>query len=238
MISIIIPAYNEAKYLPATLAAVRRALGANEESFEIIVVDNDSTDDTCGVAFRLGARVVGERERNIAAVRNTGGDAAGGEVLVFIDADTIVRPGLFERIADAMEDAGCLGGSVDVEYDGFVHRRWMRYYLRLEQAVGRGLGWRQGALQFCRGSAFRELGGYDETIFLGEDVEFHWRLDKLANTRGGRTAFIEEPKVLTSSRRFDRMSLIRMIILTHPITVFLAWRSPTFWKDWYDNAVR
>ena len=75
MISIIIPAYNEEKYLPATLAAVRRALGGRE-SFEIIVVDNDSTDNTCEVAFRLGVRVVGMRECNISTVRNTGGDAA------------------------------------------------------------------------------------------------------------------------------------------------------------------
>ena len=237
MISIIIPAYNEEKYLPATLAAVRRALGGRE-SFEIIVVDNNSTDNTCEVAFRLGARVVGERERNISTVRNTGGDAANGEVLVFIDADTAVRPGLFEKIEDAMEDTPCVGGSVDVEFETFAHRKWMRYYLLLAQAVARGLGWRQGALQFCRSSVFRELDGYDETIFLGEDIEFHWRLDKLAKNRGGHTAFIEEPKVLTSSRRFEQMSLIRMLILTHPITIFLAWRSPTRWTDWYDNAVR
>lgn len=242
MISIIIPAYNEEKYLPATIAAVRRALGGkNEESFEIVVVDNDSTDDTCGVAFRLGARVVGERERNISTVRNTGGDAATGEVLVFVDADTAVRPGLFERIEDAMEDPRCVGGSVDVEYDAFAHRQWVRFYLLTAQAVGRGLGWRQGALQFCRSSVFRELDGYDETIFVAEDIEFHWRLDKLAKQRGGHTAFIEEPKVLTSSRRFDRISLvrlIRMLIMTHPATIFFAWRSPTQWKDWYDNAVR
>ena len=237
MISVIIPAFNEEKYLPATLDAVRRASGGDGE-FEIIVVDNDSTDDTRGTAIRSGAKVAGELRHNISAVRNTGAGAARGEVLVFIDADTAVRPGVFERIGDAMADPRCLGGSVDVEYEEFGRRKWMRWFLLLEQWVGRRLGWRQGALQFCRSSVFRELGGYDETIFVGEDIEFHWRLEKLAKRSGGRTAFIEEPKVLTSSRRFERMGLLRLLFLTHPVTVFLAWRSPAPWKDWYEDIIR
>ena len=92
---------------------------------------------------------------------------------------------MWQTIDDAMADERCVGGSVDVEFDAFAHRRWMRYYVRFGQAVARGLGWRPGALQFCRSSVFRDLGGYDETIFVGEDVEFHWRLDELARQRGG-----------------------------------------------------
>lgn len=93
-ISVAIPARNEEKYLPATLAALIRAraflAGKGGRLLEILVVDNDSTDQTAQIASASGARVIHEPEHNIAAVRNAGAKAASGEVLVFLDADTLV----------------------------------------------------------------------------------------------------------------------------------------------------
>jgi glycosyltransferase involved in cell wall biosynthesis len=236
-LSVVIPAYNEERYLPRTLASVKTALAEIADA-ELIVVDNESTDRTREIAESFGARLVAETEHNIGKVRNTGGFAATGEVIVFLDADTRVRPGLFEKIIDAMADERCVGGSVAVEYERTYRRKWIRYYLACWQFWGRFLSMRQGAAQFCRKDIFSELGGYDTAIFLGEDIEFHWRLAKLAKKRGGHTAFIEEPRVLTSSRRYDQMGIIRTLIFTHPITIFLAWRRPSVWKDWYQNAIR
>ena len=237
MISIIIPAYNEEKYLPATLEAVLTALG-RIESPEIIVVDNGSTDTTREMACRLGARVVDEQVHNIARVRNAGAASALGDVLIFIDADTTVSPGLFEKIIDAMSYDRCFGGSVAVEYERTYRRNSIRFYLFLWQSAGRLLKWRQGAAQFCRADAFRELGGYDESIYLGEDVEFHWRLAELARRERGGVEFIEDPPVRTSSRRYERMGFFRLLFFTHPITILLGWRTRWFWKDWYENAIR
>jgi glycosyltransferase involved in cell wall biosynthesis len=236
-LSIVIPAYNEEKYIGRTLQAARAVLATVDEA-EIVVVDNESTDTTRKIAEAFGARIVIESKHNIGAVRNTGGLAAKGEIIVFLDADTVVAPGLFEKIVEIMADERCVGGSVAVEYERTYRRKWIRYYLMCWQFWGRFLKMRQGAAQFCRREAFRELGGYDTSIYLGEDIEFHWRLDKLAKKSGGYTAFIEEPKVITSSRRYDTMGIVRMLILTHPITIFLAWRRPTLWKDWYENAIR
>lgn len=237
MISVIIPAYNEEKYLPKTLAALRAALEPIAES-EIVVVDNDSDDSTRHIAESFGAKVVTEHKHNIGKVRNTGGFAAAGTILVFLDADTVVEPGLFEKIIAAMSDEKCVGGAVDVEYEATYRRKWIRYYLMAWLFWGRVLRMRQGAGQFCRRNAFIELGGYDETIYIGEDIEFHWRLARIAKQRGGHTAFIEEPKVLTSSRRYEKMGLWRTLVLTHPITILLAWRIPSVWKDWYEKAIR
>jgi glycosyltransferase involved in cell wall biosynthesis len=237
VISVVIPAFNEEKLLPATLAAVGRALEGVERS-EVIVVDNESTDRTAAIAGETGARVVSEAVHNISAVRNAGAAAAGGDVLVFIDADTIVRPGVFEKIELEMAGHKCLGGSVAVEYEGPYTRFWMSAFMRLWVVLGKLTRMRQGALQFCRADVFRELGGYDTGIYVGEDIEFHWRLDKLAKDRGGLTAFVEEPKVITSARRWNRMGLVRMMFFTHPVTIFLAWRHPKFWKDWYERAIR
>src|SRR4030095_16171990 len=120
-ISIVIPAYNEEKYLPQTLDAVKAAL-TNIKDAEIIVVDNMSTDSTREIAESSGARIVDEHVRNIGKVRNTGAESATGNVIVFLDADSHVRPGTFENIIDAMSDERCVGGSAAVEY-GPIHRR-------------------------------------------------------------------------------------------------------------------
>jgi len=74
-LSVVIPAYNEEKYLPATLAALKDALESIEDS-EIIVIDNESTDATREIAESYGARIVDEHEHNIGKVRNTGANAA------------------------------------------------------------------------------------------------------------------------------------------------------------------
>jgi glycosyltransferase involved in cell wall biosynthesis len=235
-LSIVIPAYNEEKYLPATLDAINAARTAESE---VIVVDNRSTDSTRDVAISRRARVITETERNIACVRNTGAEAASGNVLIFIDADTIVRPGTFEKIDSAMkQDESCFGGSFAVEYEAIDNRFVIAWFMLLWPFLGKLTKMRGGALQFCRTHIFRELGGYDTSIYVGEDIDFHWRLDRLAKERGAHTVLIEQPKVLTSSRRWNRMGLIRMLFFTHPVTVLLAWRVRSFWKDWYEDAIR
>ncbi len=234
-LSIIIPAYNEENYLPATLDAIRAALTGDAE---IIVVDNLSTDLTRDIAAARDADVISETERNIGKVRNTGADAASGDVLIFIDADSIVRPGVFEKIVEAMSDKRCLGGSAAVEYEPIENRLIVVWFMLLWPFVGKLTKMRGGALQFCRPDVFRELRGYDTTIYVGEDIDFHWRLDRLARDCDAHTTFIEEPKVLTSSRRWNRMGLVRLLFFTHPITVFVAWRVRSFWKDWYEDTIR
>ncbi|HKP68725.1 MAG TPA: glycosyltransferase [Pyrinomonadaceae bacterium] len=236
-LSIIIPAFNEEKYLPATLMALKDALDGIDDP-EVIVVDNASTDGTRGVAESFGSRVVDEAEHNIATVRNTGAANAAGDVLVFIDADTLVRPGIFERVVELMDDPKCFGGSGAVIYEPIEGRPFVRFFMKLWPMLGKLTRIRGGALQFCRKETLRELGGYDPTIWVGEDLEFHWRLDKLALKRGGSTSLIESPKVMTSSRRWQQMSLLPMIFFTHPVTILLAWRVKSFWKYWYDDAIR
>ena len=236
-LSVVIPAYNEEKYLPQTIESLKLAL-ENINDVEIIVVDNASTDATRAIAASFGAHIGDEKEHNIGKVRNTGAAQASGDTVVFLDADTNVCPGIFEKIMAAMADSKCIGGSAAVEYDGEFRRVWVRWFMLLWPLLGKFMRMRQGALQFCRKDVFFELGGYDATIFVGEDIEFHWRLDKAARKSGCRTAFIEEPKVRTSSRRWDQMGLLQMLFFTHPVTIFLAWRFRPFWKAWYEKAIR
>lgn len=235
-LSVIVPAYNEERYLPATLACIERARACVRES-ELIVVDNDSGDRTPTIAASAGARVVHAAQHNVSHVRNVGAHASTGDVFVFIDADTLIPETLLENIATSMEDPRCLGGAVAVEYADVRHV-WTRLYLWVWQGLAILFRLRQGAAQFCRRSAFDALRGYDESLFMGEDVDFHWRLSRLAKKDGGALRFITGLKVGTSSRRFHRTGLLKTLFFTHPVIIYLNRRRPTFWKDWYETPIR
>lgn len=235
--SVIIPAYNEEQSLPETLYRIGKALSVAACSSEIIVVDNDSRDGTKQVAEAFGAKVILEKEHNISRVRNTGAENATGEFLIFVDADTLVPEALLQQITAVMEDEKCFGGAVSVEYKD-VKRKWMKSYLSGWKFWDTVFNMKQGALQFCRKFVFVELGGYDQTIFMGEDIEFYWRLSKYARRNKGYLNFVEHPKVITSARRFEKMSLGKILLFTNPIFIRLAWRKKSFWTDWYEKAVR
>src|SRR5690348_1554215 len=119
-ISVVIPAFNEEAYIGPTLASLNRAKASLEIqaslTAEIIVVDNASHDSTANVARALGATVTAERQHNIAKVRNSGARLSAGDVLVFVDADTVVPDELLSRIVEAMSDASCYGGAVEPDY--------------------------------------------------------------------------------------------------------------------------
>src|SRR5260370_31034467 len=165
LISVVIPAFNEELYLPATLSSLRDAISVCRCGVELIVVDNESADRTREVARSFGATVVHEAVHNISRVRNAGASVARGDVLAFVDADTIVPPYFLDGVAEAMGDPVCFGGSADI-----VHTpasKLLRAYLEAWRWLGIRLGMAQGAAQFCRRSAFDLLKGYDDTAIIG-----------------------------------------------------------------------
>lgn len=236
-LSVIIPAYNEEQCLFKTLEHIDRALSQLSGPREIIVVDNKSEDATVRVATSFGVKVFSESEHNIARVRNTGAENSTGNILIFIDADTLVPENLFQRVMEAMADQNCFGGAVAVKYAS-PKRRWVSLYLQGWKFWGTVFNMKQGAAQFCRKPIFEQVRGYDQTVYVGEDIEFYWRLTKFAEQQGAYLNFIEEPHVTTSSRRFDKLSVGKTLLVTNPIFVYLGWRKKSFWKDWYENAVR
>lgn len=236
-LSVIVPAFNEEAVLPMTLARIRMALNAAAAESELIVVDNASTDATARIAEDAGAKVMFEPTRNIAAVRNRGADGADGDVLVFVDADTMVPETFFNAILRALEADDCYGGAAAVEYDQ-LRRPWMKWYLagwKVWAALG---NFAQGAAQFARRQVFAAVGGYDESIFMGEDIDFYWRMRRYARRHGGDVTILREPPVVTSGRRFNRMNLWRTLVLTHPAFIRLMWRRKRWWREWYDHAPR
>src|SRR5438128_8465240 len=119
MISFIIPAHNEEFELSFTLAAIGAAASSAGQQYEVIVVDDASTDATPEIAAQAGARVIRINRRQIAAARNSGGRTAQGDYLFFIDADTRINRAHVTGAIAAME-AGYVGGSARVNMDGFI----------------------------------------------------------------------------------------------------------------------
>jgi glycosyltransferase involved in cell wall biosynthesis len=193
MISFIVPAHNEELELPATLAAINAAASDGAHPYEIVVVDDASTDATPEIASRTGAKVVQIDRRQIAASRNAGGRAAHGEQLFFVDADTrINRVHITQGIA-ALK-AGYAGGSARVALDGSIPI-WGRVLLHGFGALYFGLNLGAGAFLFTTRRNFDTIGGFDEQYFAGEEVYFSLALRKL-----GRFKVLREP-VVTSGRK-------------------------------------
>ena len=115
--SIIIPAYNEEKFLPRLLdsiAVARKSYSGGHDAVEVIVADNDSTDRTAAVAAEHGAKVIRVTKRRIAAARNGGARAAKGDILCFIDADSAIHPQTFDAIQEAIDGGRTVAGATGV----------------------------------------------------------------------------------------------------------------------------
>jgi glycosyltransferase involved in cell wall biosynthesis len=193
MLSFIVPAHDEEALIGRTLRAIDaagRSLGA---PFEMVVVDDASTDATAAIAAAGGARVVPVALRQIAAVRNAGARAALGDRFVFVDADTLVNESVV-RAAVAAMDGGAAGGGCAVRFDGRIPL-YARVLLPAFMSIYRGLRLAAGCFLFCTREAFAAAGGFDETLFASEEVAL-----SAALRRQGRFAIVRE-SVTTSGRK-------------------------------------
>lgn len=201
MISFIIPAHDEEALLAGTLRALGAAadtVAAGRDSYEIIVVDDASTDRTAAIAAEQGARVVAVSVRQIAAARNAGARAARGDRFVFVDADTIVPEPTLQAAVAAL-DAGAVGGGAGVTADPGPPA-WGPQVLRAVSTVMRAFGWAAGCFVFARRDIFERAGGFDERYFASEEI----RLSQ-AMKRFGRFVILRET-VVTSNRKARLMT--------------------------------
>jgi glycosyltransferase involved in cell wall biosynthesis len=213
-VSVIIPAYNEAKLIGACVGSVRAAIAAISDEraplgvrWRVIVVDNNSTDETAGLARQAGADlVVFEPVNQLARARNAGAAAAMGRVgaasshwLVFVDADSRVGPGLLADMLDEVARGMCVAGSAFVRFDPpdsalRTIEPVLDWVMRLTKLAA-------GAFMFCRADAFTEIGGYDQRLFAAEDAKVGADLRRWGKVHGLRMAILEKHPVITSARK-------------------------------------
>ncbi len=192
MITFIVPAHNEEGLISRTLGALHAAAGAINEPYEIVVVDDASTDGTSTVAAGCGARVLAVHHRKIAAARNAGAAQAQGDLFVFVDADTYVTGDVVLAAVQAMR-IGAVGGGARARFDGRVPL-YGRILAWLWQGLQRFGYLASGCFIFCTRPAFDAVGGFDETLYAAEDLELSRSLGRL-----GRFVILREV-VVTSGR--------------------------------------
>ncbi len=176
-ISVIVPARNAAGTLPALL----RGLAAQtlpRERFEVIVVENGSSDGTAQVAAAGGARVVQEHIANRARARNRGAQQALGRHYAFTDADCIPQPGWLEALSSCAHQAPLMAGEVRTRVSPRPNKieRFESLWRFGQEAWVASQGWAATANLLVQADAFRAIGGFDPSWRrIGEDVDFCFR---------------------------------------------------------------
>jgi len=196
-ISVIIPAYNEEKYLPFTLESINKL---DRQPDEIIVVDGGSTDNTDKVAQKYGAKALIIKHRGIGFARSQGLQAASSEAVAFTDADTVVPRDWLTKIEATLNKPGIAGvfGIFRVPDGWWVYSFYVNfiqpilnqiyYWLGIPMAPGQNLAfWKKQGLA---------AGGFPQDFKIAEDIEMARRLMKV-----GKVIFRRDLVVISSGRR-------------------------------------
>lgn len=203
MISVIIPAHNEEHYLAGTLEALRRQQYPRKE---VIVVANGCTDRTADVALHRCDRLIVLSQKSLGVARNLGARMALGEVLVFLDADTVLESMALGRIAEEFTmgiAAGTLRGCPDRN-----HWKYRLVYF-LKNLVHRfSLHPGSSGVIICWKDQFMRVGGFDECLEVRENSHLIKRL-----LRFGRYRYVGDVRATTSMRRYERRGVTRLFWL-------------------------
>ena len=219
-ISIIVPAFNEEALLGASLTQIKSASAAFKKigwETEFIVCDNNSTDRTAEIARAAGATVVFEPVNQIARARNSGAAAATGDWLIFVDADSHPSAELLADVAEQIESGRCLAGGVTIRMDErhFLADLFTGVWNRSSQAFKL----LAGSFIFCEAAVFRKVGGFNNEMFAGEELELSKRLKQYTRGQGRGIVILRRHPLVTSARKmrlytkWDHLKLLARVML-------------------------
>jgi glycosyltransferase involved in cell wall biosynthesis len=228
-VSFIIPAHNEAFEIGRTLESIFNSARAAGLPFEVIVVNDASTDRTAEIARQAGARVLDVQLRKISAVRNVGARAAKGDVFFFVDADTQISEAILRAALNAIE-RGAVGGGAWVKF-----REPVSWAVRLGINVFsffymRFLRWAAGCFLYVRRKDFEAVGGFDETLYAGEEIVLSRALK-----RQGPFVVLRE-SVTTSGRKirmYSTWSIVPLLMrfMLHGHAIFRTRQGLDWWYE-------
>lgn len=197
-LSFVVPAHNEASLLAATLQSIHAAATACGVKYEVVVVDDASTDRTAQLAVECNARVISVEHRKISATRNSGARATNGEMIVFVDADTLINEQVLRAAIGAVAD-GAIGGGATVRFAGRIPL-YARLLIPALTSAMRQTRMAAGCFVFCTRTAFDAAGGFDEKLFGAEEIALSAALKRI-----GRFVILRET-VSTSGRKLRTYS--------------------------------
>jgi glycosyltransferase involved in cell wall biosynthesis len=229
VISVVIPAFNEEKYIGPCLSAIAEASRYISGSMEVVVVDNASTDTTGSTAQTT--RVIREMRKGITFARQAGLDGTTGDIVANVDADCRMLPDWLARVERSFDDPSVVAVSgPSFYYDlpwysriavGAFNMVALSIYWVNHEVLGCG-AMIQGGNFAVRRSAIEQIGGFDTSIeFYGEDTDIATRIAKV-----GRVVYDWTLYMPTSGRRLATEGVIRT-----GLVYALNYFSTTFWGE-------
>ena len=203
-VSVVIPTFQEEKYIAATLSR----LANMNHLIETIVVDGGSEDKTIQVARRFTDKVYVQRERGIGRARNYGAKRACGDVLVFLDADVIPTADFVEKVLETFGDSTVVGATCSIMpvEPRFHEKAFFHLHNSLTRISARFKPHSRGEFFVARRSEFLKVNGFDESLPCSEDHELAFRLSKR-----GKFVFIQGLTVYESLRRFRKLGFLTVV---------------------------
>ena len=206
--SVIIPTYFEERALKGTLSSIERA--SSGHSTETIIVDGGSTDRTVDIANQFTQNIHVLDQRGIGLARNHGARHARGDVLVFLDSDTMVPENFFDELACTFSDPRITGANCNVMPSPVSNpsRKERTYYkfwgkMRNTAYKVRPCGTGDNGI-IVRREIFSKAGGFDESMSTMEDLDFVIRASKY-----GKFLFLDKVMLTESMRRIRKIGLFR-----------------------------
>ncbi len=206
-LSVIIPAFNEARLIERCLQSVSESVAATRTpgfTSDVIVVDNNSTDTTAELARQAGAQVVFEPINQIGRARNAGAAHATGDWLLFLDADSLLSPGLLAEILQLVEAGKHVGCGSTLRMDGLPW--WAHVTLRIWTGTSVLFRWAAGALVVCRRDAFEDVGGFDQTLYALDEIALSKQLKQWGRRHGLQFTILTKHPLETSTRKISLYS--------------------------------
>jgi len=179
LVSIIIPAKNEGRGISLCLEAIL-AQSYGKENIEVVVIDNDSNDNTVQEAKRHGAKVITKKNGTIASLRNYGVKHSKGSVLGFLDADCIAHKDWVKAGMEQLEKPEvCVFGSPETWFGNFpswVERHWCDIKNGHPKALWKEVNWCSTQAMLIKRGVFHEVGGFNKNLDTCEDVDLSLKL--------------------------------------------------------------
>lgn len=208
-VSVIIPAYNEEKNIPKLVKSIREQ---DEENYEIIIVDNNSKDNTFNVAKRIADKAYKCKEQGISPARNFGAKNAKGDILVFVDADCVVEKGWLKTIKEGFEDESIsvMSGRILTDHRIWYKRKFANFtyllgFFNMKVQTWLGVPAMMAPDIAIRKKVFDKVRGFDKVV-----TEDYFLTQKLKKIKGIRSRMDIRMKVTCSARRMEKGGILKM----------------------------